>query len=77
MTKFPSNLTKVTPNDLLFWEVGTAKGPFFDSTLNNPLFFLQNPTPNAPCIRSLVGTYLSLSYPCAPGGHMHMYYVHK
>ena len=42
------------------------RGPnFFDLTPNDP-FFLRNPTPNAPCFRSPVGTYPSLSYSSAP-----------
>ena len=38
---------------------------FKDFKPNEP-FFLQNPTPSDPCLRSPVGTFRSLSYSSAP-----------
>ena len=42
------------------------KAQFF--WISHPMtpFFLRNPSPNAPCFRSPVGTYPSLSYSSAP-----------
>ena len=64
--KFHSNSTKFTPNDPLFLEVHTKKGQFFFIPHPVTPFFLRNPTPNAPCSHSRVGTYPSLSYLSAP-----------
>ena len=64
LANFHSNLTKFTLNNPYFRKFTPKKAFFFYLTPNDP--FLQNPTLNAPCFRSLVGTYPSLSYSSAP-----------
>ena len=50
-----------------FWKFTPKKAIFF-FWIPHPMtpFLLRNPTPNAPCFRSPVGTYMSLSCSSAP-----------